>query len=100
VSGVTMTLVGGHISAVNTVPDDWFVEVQPPISGKSLLTMSANHGCSWLRSTDRFDHFVTVAINDGTHPELSATVTISTAKGDREITLRHGDIRLEPLSRL
>lgn len=100
VSGVTMTLVGGHISAVNTVPDDWFVEIQPPISGESLLTMSANHGLSWLATTDRLDHFVTVATDDHTKPALPATVTVSTAKGDREIALRPGDLRPEPLSRL
>jgi hypothetical protein len=100
ISGVKIALVGARVSAVNTVPDDWFVEIQPPISGESLLTMSANHGLSWLATTDRLDHFVTVATDDHTKPALPATVTVSTAKGDREIALRPGDLRPEPLSRL
>jgi hypothetical protein len=91
-----MTLVGGRISAVTAVPDDWFVEVQPPISGRSVLALSANHGASWLYTADSLHHVATITTDRPGTPQVSATVTVSTATGDRQVALRPCELRLEP----
>jgi hypothetical protein len=61
-----------------------------------MLALSANHGVGWLPTADTLHHFATVTTDRPGRPQVSATVTVSTAIGDRQVALRPGDLRLEP----
>jgi hypothetical protein len=98
-TGLKVDLVGARIRAVNTVPEDWSVEIKPAVSGQWVLTMSANHSTAWLRNVYGLERFLTVAADDDRLIGISATVKANTANGEREIVIGPGDVVLEPLSR-
>lgn len=97
IAGVRIDLAGARIRAVNTVPEDWSVEIRPESSGQSVLTMAASHPTAWLRNAYGLGRFLTVSTDDSRHSNLITIVTVSTASGERQITLGPGDIVLEAL---
>ncbi len=97
IAGVRLDLAGARIRAVNMVPEDWSVELQPGAAGQSVLTMSANHATAWLRNAYGLGRFLTVTTDDSRHTEITTVVRVSAGNGEREITLGPGDIVLEPL---
>lgn len=99
VSSIRLELVGGSFCAVNRIPADFFAEVEPPISGKSTLHMSANHGLFWLPNTKKLQQFATVVVDDEQRFAVSAGVEISTRDGERQIALEQEDLVLREVER-
>lgn len=97
ISSVRVDLVGARARAVNTVPDDWSVEIGPAVSGGSEVTLRANHTMAWLRNAYGLARFLTIAADDNRLHGITATVRVSSANGEREIAVSPGDMVLEPL---
>lgn len=97
ISGVKVELVGARVRALNTVPEDWSVALEPATSGRSVLTMSAKHGTAWLRNSYGLERFLTVTADDSRRTAVLVTVKVSSANGEREVALGPGDVVLDPL---
>jgi hypothetical protein len=96
ISGVRVELMGARVRAVNTVPEDWSVAFEPATQGRSVLTMSAQHGTAWLRNSYGLERFLTVTADDSRRTEIRVNVKLSSANGERELALGPGDVVLDP----
>jgi hypothetical protein len=85
ISGISVTVSGGHISSVESIPADWFIELEPTPDGAALLRASANHGTSWLPPADALQPTFRVTPHGREGIIASATVTVSSVNGDRSI---------------
>jgi hypothetical protein len=100
ISSIRVDLVGARVQAVNTVLEDWSVEIRPVQSGHWAVTMSATLDTVSLRSTYGLGRFLTVAADGGRLTGITASLKVSGgAGGEREIAIPSGDLALEPLPR-
>jgi len=52
VVGIKLTVVGGSVVAVGSIPRDWSISVEPEVSGAASVSGSPQHGAGALESTE------------------------------------------------
>jgi hypothetical protein len=52
VVGIKLTVVGGSVVGVGSIPRDWSISVEPEVSGAASVSGSPQHGAGALESTE------------------------------------------------
>jgi hypothetical protein len=87
ISGVNLTISGGRVSAVHSIPLDWHLSIEGPSSGVTTLDLQAGHGVSYQTDCRQFSSFVTVQ-QLWSNMCVTGSVTLSNlgAEGERPLS--------------
>jgi len=92
IDSINVVVHCGRFATINRIPDDWSVEVVPPVSEETKLTMTAGHGGTALRHSEDLDGFATVLVFEEAQScfDISASIKASCYEGGgyRERTVR------------
>jgi len=87
----------GTVTAVNTIPYDWAVQVDSPVSGNINMRMEAGHGSTSVRSSKTFDNFLTIMSSLDSCFDISMNVRVFWGNEEKTINLKRPDLKLKIL---
>lgn len=98
IESIAVVMHCGRFVAINSIPDDWSVEVVSPVSEKTTLKMEAGHGSSEIWHSEDLDKFLTISSLGDSCFDVAATVNTSFYEGskhdDRRISIKQKELIL------
>lgn len=94
IAGVELTVKGGIVRAVHSVPPAWTVTVHGPQSGISSVEAIAGHGVSYHTDCRAFSRFITVQ-QAWSNFTVTGNATLSTRGDETTYPLSQNNIKIE-----